>query len=169
MFSAFRRTVPQLSIFHNSASPPSIKALAQLQSALTQPFPPGKPNAKPLKFDLDVVQDTPPTADQIRTIMSYLPTGGAEDPTDPQHVANFLSSHPSSPSLPDRPHNAEGLARLAAKNPHSVKWPIIVDWTTGHASVGDPEGASKILEILRKRRDGEIKDEDDYKPKGWFS
>jgi hypothetical protein len=50
-----------------------------------------------------------------------------------------------------------------------LKWPIIVDWTSGRASAGDSEGVKDILEYLRKKRDGEVKEEEDYKPKGWFS
>jgi hypothetical protein len=61
------------------------------------------------------------------------------------------------------------LVRLAQKSPLALKWPIVVDWTSGRASAGDSEGVKDILEYLRKKRDGEVKEEEDYKPKGWFS
>ncbi|KAI0060122.1 hypothetical protein BV25DRAFT_1807833 [Artomyces pyxidatus] len=170
MFSAFKKSIPQISIFHNSSSPPSAKALAALRSATSSPYPPGKSNARPLKFNLEVLENTPPTPDQIRTILTYLPPArSADDPSDPHHVARLISTHPSAPSLPDRPSSAEGLSRLAQSNPHAVRWPIIVDWTNGKAVAGDSEGVKDILEHLRKRRDGEIKEEADHKPTGWFS
>ena len=59
--------------------------------------------------------------------------------------------------------------RLAQKSPLALKWPIIVDWTSGRAVAGDSEGVKDILEYLRKRRDGEVKEEEDFEPKGWFS
>ncbi|THH19212.1 hypothetical protein EW146_g1906 [Bondarzewia mesenterica] len=152
---------------HNTSSPPSNKALAILQSALSSPYPRDKPSAPPLRFDLEVIENKPPTADQVKTILSYLPA--VKDSKDPHHVANLISADPSAPSLSDRPHSAEGLVRLAGDNPNAVKWPIVVDWTGGRASVGDIEGVKDMLEILRKKRDGEIKEEEDYKPKGWFS
>lgn len=54
---------------HNPSSPPSLKALALLQSAASGPYPPS--SNKSLKFNLEVVE-RPPTADQIATILSYL-------------------------------------------------------------------------------------------------
>jgi len=45
----------------------------------------------------------------------------------------------------------------------------VVDWNTGHASVGDVEGVKAILEKLRQRRDGEAKEEEIHRPKGWFT
>lgn len=67
-----------------------------------------------------------------------------------------------------RPTSPEGVARLAAQNLNAIKWPIVVDWDHGKAAVGDVEGVKGILEELRKRRDGEIKPDED-KPSGWFS
>ncbi len=144
---------------------PSATALAILRAAASSPYPPG--GSSPLKFNLEVIENTPPTADQIRTILDYLPR--LSDIDDPHHVAALISSHPSAPSLPDRPHSPEGLARLAQKSPLAIKWPIVVDWTNGRASAGDSEGVKDILEYLRKKRDGEVKGDEDYKPRGWFS
>ncbi|KAH9056468.1 hypothetical protein EDB87DRAFT_1566578 [Lactarius vividus] len=167
MFSAFKRSIPQLSIFHNSSSAPSTTALAILRAAASSPYPSGVSSASPLKFNLEVIENTPPTADQIRTILDYLPP--LRDVDDPHHVSALISSHPSAPSLPDRPHSPEGLVRLAEKSPQAIKWPIVVDWTNGRASAGDSEGVKDILEYLRKKRDGEVKEEEDFEPKGWFS
>lgn len=49
------------------------------------------------------------------------------------------------------------------------KWPVVVDWTGGRASIGDVEGVKEILEAIRKERDGESKGEESHQPKGWFS
>ncbi|EMD35197.1 hypothetical protein CERSUDRAFT_97125 [Gelatoporia subvermispora B] len=163
MFSSFKRAIPQLSIFHNPSSPPSNSALKLLQSAVSGPYPFHKPSAPPLKFNLEVVENTPPTSDQLRTILSYVSANspkGAETPSP----ASFLSAHPT---VHTRPTSAEGLARLASENPNALKWPIVVDWDHGKAAIGDVEGVKSILEELRKRRDGEIKDEESDQPKGW--
>lgn len=61
------------------------------------------------------------------------------------------------------------MVKLANENPNSLKWPIVVDWTGGRASIGDVEGVKGILEAIRKQRDGESKGEDIQQPKGWFS
>ncbi len=114
---------------------PSNRALALLQAALSSPYPQGSASKSPLKFDLEVIENAPPTADQIRSILDYLPR--IRDVDDPHHVAALISSHPSAPSLPDRPHSPEGLVRLAQKSPLALRWPIVVDWTSGRASAGD--------------------------------
>ncbi|KAI0641042.1 thioredoxin-like protein [Trametes meyenii] len=145
MFKAFLRTIPQVSIFHNPASPASIKALKLLQSAIASPYPPSRSSALPLKFDLEVVENRPPTSDQLRTILSYLPS----KPLSPDVL---LSAHPT---VDARPTNVEGVSQLASQNPHALKWPIVVDWNNGKAAVGDIEGVKAILEELRKKRDGE--------------
>jgi len=61
------------------------------------------------------------------------------------------------------------VVKLGNKNPNSLKWPIVVDWTGGRASIGDVEGVKAILEAIRKERDGELKGEVVNQPKGWFS
>jgi len=43
-----------------------------------------------------------------------------------------------------------------------------VDWTSVRASAGGTEGVNDTLEYLRKKRNGEIKEEGEYKPKGGF-
>lgn len=55
------------------------------------------------------------------------------------------------------------------KNPNVFKWPVVVDWTGGRASIGDVDGVKDILEAIRQERDGESKRDEEYKPKGWFS
>lgn len=178
MFSAFKRSVPQVSILwvktcrysgnllvtpyftsHRQSSPPSVAALQLLQSALSSPYPPSNKSNHPLKFDLEVVESGPPTSDQLATILSY-----QKDPSS--ELSTFLSAHPASSEIPE---NAHGVVELARKNPNVFKWPIVVDWTGGLASIGDVEGVKDILEAIRKERDGESKGEDVHQPKGWFS
>jgi hypothetical protein len=50
-----------------------------------------------------------------------------------------------------------------------MRWPIVVDWLGGKASIGDVEGVKGILETLRQRRDGETEGEDLHRPTGWFT
>lgn len=149
---------------HNASSPPSIAALQLLRAAASSPYPPSKPNAPALKFNLEVIENTPPTADQLRTILSYLPSDASR--TESSSPVTLLSAHPT---VHTRPTSPEGVARLASQNLHALKWPIVVDWDNGKAAVGDVEGVKGILEELRKKRDGEVKSEEEHKPKGWFS
>ncbi|KAL1937945.1 hypothetical protein VTO73DRAFT_12695 [Trametes versicolor] len=152
MFKAFTRTIPEISIFHNSSSPASTSALKLLRSALSSPYPPSKPSAPPLKYNLEVVENKPPTSDQLRTILSYLPSKAPSGQTQAPSPDVLLSAHPT---VDSRPTDAEGVAQLASQNPNALKWPIVVDWNGGKAAVGDVEGVKAILEELRKKRDGD--------------
>ncbi|OAX38407.1 hypothetical protein K503DRAFT_770524 [Rhizopogon vinicolor AM-OR11-026] len=166
MFSGFKRSLPQISIFHHPSSPASTQALALLRNALSSPYPPDKPSAPPLEFDLDVVESKPPTPDQLRTILSYITPSKS---TAPPALSTFLSAHPSSPVLGEQPQSVKGVASLVEQNPNVFKWPVVVDWIGGRASVGDVEGVKGILEAIRQQRDGEMKQEEVDQPKGWFS
>lgn len=63
----------------------------------------------------------------------------------------------------------KGIVSLVEQNPNVFKWPVVVDWIGGRASVGDVEGVKGILEAIRQRRDGEVKQDEVDQPKGWFS
>ena len=52
---------------------------------LSSSFPPGSASKSPLKFDVEVIKNAPPTADQICTILDNLPP--LRDVEDPHHVA----------------------------------------------------------------------------------
>ncbi|KAJ7451077.1 hypothetical protein FB451DRAFT_1284603 [Mycena latifolia] len=147
-FSGWTRTVPEISIFHNPGSPPSVKALGLLRSALSAPYPPGKASA-PLQFNLEVVEGSP-TADQLSAILSYLPSKNDASPS-PSSV--FLSAHPSSASSEGA--SLAAVSSIGRDKPNAFKWPIVVDWNAGKASVGDVDGVEGILELLRQKRDGE--------------
>jgi len=133
-----------------------------LRSSLSSPYPPNQPDKPPLDFNLDVVEG-PPTGDQLRTILSYLPSKIITPSTA------FLSAHYAAPTGSDRPEGVSAIAKVGQENPSALKWPIVVDWNAGQASVGDIEGVKGILENLRKRRDGELKEEEVDQPKGWFT
>ncbi|KAG6812420.1 hypothetical protein H0H87_009802 [Tephrocybe sp. NHM501043] len=137
-------------------------ALNLLRASLSSPYPQNNPEKKPLDFNLDVVEGVP-TSDQLNTIMSYLPSGSISP------SMTFLSAHFATPTGADRPEGVKAVAKLVQENPNALKWPIVVDWNGGQAAVGDVEGVKGILETLRKRRDGELKEEEVDQPKGWFT
>jgi arsenate reductase-like glutaredoxin family protein len=158
MFNSFKRRLPEISIFHQPHSPPSRNALKLLRSSLSGPYPPGNPDAQPLQFNLEVVE-APPNPDQLETILSYMPSRA----TNPSMA--LLSAHPAAS---EEPKTLKAISELAAKNPNALKWPIVVDWNGGKAAIGNEQGVKDILEDLRQRRDGELRD-DVQQPKGWFS
>lgn len=132
-----------------------------LRAAVSGPYPASNKDSQPLEYNLEVIE-SPPTSDQIQTILSYMPSKA----TSPSML--FLSAHPSSGSSEERPQTVEGIITLAQKNPKALRWPIVVDWADGKAAVGDVEGVKEILEHLRKKRDGEVGEEGVHKP-GWFT
>lgn len=140
---------------HNPSSPASTNALRLLRAAVASPYPPSKPTAPPLDFNLEVIENKPPTPDQLHTILSYLPS---KSPTGPGGLAStpspdvLISAHPT---VDSRPTDAEGVVTLASQNANALKWPIVVDWHNGRAAVGDVEAVKSLLEELRKKRDGE--------------
>ncbi|KAF8809967.1 hypothetical protein BYT27DRAFT_7187293 [Phlegmacium glaucopus] len=162
MFNSFTKRLPEISIFHHPSSAPSTRALNLLRSSLSTPYPVDSAKGKPLEFELQVVESSP-TSDQLKTILSYFPSKAA----NPSMV--FLSAHPSGPSTLGEPTTVQGIVELAEKNPLAIKWPIVVDWNSGKASIGDVEGVKGILEILRQKRDGEYEEDKVHQPKGWFS
>ncbi|KAG6336746.1 hypothetical protein ID866_2351 [Astraeus odoratus] len=130
-----------------------------LQTALSEPYPRDRPGAPPLQFNLEVVESTPPTPDQLKTILSYLTPGGSEK-TRPPSYSTFLSAHPGAAELSEQPHTAAAISSVAARYPSALRWPVVVDWNGGRACVGDVECVKGILEALRQRRDGEVKEDD---------
>jgi len=150
MFSAFKRTIPQISIFHREGVANSDRALELLRSAASSSYPPGHSKG-PLKFDLEVITNLP-TKDQLQTIESYIPRGG---------LPSFLTV--------GSPATADQVLSKAKSDLDAFKWPVVVDWVGGKASVGDVDGVNEILENLRKKRDGEVNEPEEHKPKGWLS
>ncbi|KAL5478847.1 hypothetical protein ACEPAI_2124 [Sanghuangporus weigelae] len=144
MFRGFLRSRPAVSIFHHPSSPQSSRAVELLRSALVDPYPPGSESG-PLDFELEVVESAP-TSDQVKTILSYLPSSSAGPST-------FISSHPSSSGIgAESQVTSKTLAELARSNPSALKWPIVVDWMGGRANVGDVDGVRAILDAIRKEQ-----------------
>ncbi|KAF8488894.1 thioredoxin-like protein [Gautieria morchelliformis] len=155
----FHRGIPHISIFHSPSSPPSVQALTLLRSSLTKSYPPSAQPPKALEFNLDVIENSPPTADQFSTILSYIS----------KPMSSLLSAHPTSSSV-EQPHTTQGLHDLVSSNPKAMKWPVVVNWDDGQAAVGDVEGVKGILESLRRKRDGEdTLGAEVHQPSGWFT
>jgi len=155
----FHRGLPNLSIFHSARSPPSVQALKLLRSALEGPYPPStQPPKPPLEFNLEVVENTPPTADQLSTILNYTN----------KPISSLLSAHPTSTGI-SQPGAVKSLHAIFQTNPRAMKLPLVVNWDDGQAAIGDIEEVKGILESLRRKRDGEEeRGSEHYKP-GWFT
>ncbi|KLO16623.1 hypothetical protein SCHPADRAFT_823065 [Schizopora paradoxa] len=124
---------------HNASSTQSKRALELLRASLTSPYPPSK---APLDFELEVVESAP-TPDQVQTILSYLPSS-------PSVASTFLSSHPSATGSESQNVSAKSLTEIASQNTSALKWPIVVDWTGGRASIGDVDGVKGILDAIQQ-------------------
>ncbi|PPQ81322.1 hypothetical protein CVT24_001325 [Panaeolus cyanescens] len=175
MFNSFKRKLPEISIFHHPSSPPSTKALALLKNSLQGPYPPTNPTNPPLAFNLSIVEN-PPTEDQLKTIQTFIrpsSSSSSSSSSSPSYTSpglTFLSAFPGT-QAPEALHaaTAKDVVDLALKNPKALKYPIVVDWGSGQAAVGDVEGVKRMLEDVRKRRDGEKLTGDEVdEPKGWF-
>lgn len=127
---------------HNTRSSSSKEALRLLKNALTD----AQHNKPPLKFNLEVIDDRPPTADQLRTIHSYVKPSSSSTSPSP---SIFISSHPTSDA---QPSSIEDVVSLAQSNPNALKWPIVVDWDAGKAVVGNVQGVKSLLEEMAKKQ-----------------
>ena len=143
---------------HNS-NPQSKQSLALLRSALSQPYPPAtsttKSGSHALEFELSVTENTPPTPDQIRILLSYLKLP----------LSSLISAHPTAGSLSI--DSAEALVQAASKNPTVFRYPVIVDWENGDAAL-DVGGVKKMLDKLAESRGKGGADNVDQSKK-WFS
>jgi len=115
-----------------------------LRAALTAPYPhqasEGKAGSRALEFDLNIVENAPPTVDQIRIILSYLKLP----------LSTLVSAHPTSGVSPaDSP---EALVKVATGNPKVFRFPVIVNWEDGEAAL-DLGGVKRILDNLAERRE----------------
>ncbi|KAF8312502.1 hypothetical protein DL93DRAFT_2168376 [Clavulina sp. PMI_390] len=150
----YHRSLPIISVFHNS-NPESTRCLALLRSALSSPYPPAtsKTPAGPgaLQFELSTTENVPPTADQIRTILSYLRLP----------LSTLVSAHPTSGTSPA--DSAEALVAAATSNPKVFRYPVIVNWDDGEAAL-ESSGVKKMLDKLAARRG----DGSSGKSSSWF-
>lgn len=155
-----------------------MQALTLLRNSLTNSYPLSAHPPKPLEFNLDVIENSPPTADQFSTILSYIS----------KPISSLLSAHPTSSSV-EKPQTTQSLHDLVSRNPKAMKWPVVVNCMfrlqkqhcrinihifllgdDGQAAIGDVEGVSGILESLRRKRDGEDGSGSEVQqPKGWFT
>ena len=98
----------------------------------------------------------------MKIIMSYLPSKSVSP------SSTFLSAHFTAPSGSEKPETLSRIADVGRQNSNAIKWPIVIDWFGGQASIGDVEGVKSSLENLRRQRDGEIKEEN-HTHSGWFT
>ncbi|KAK9477427.1 thioredoxin-like protein [Lipomyces japonicus] len=131
MFSSFNSVRSVITLFHSAKSQPSITVLnflknqASLQSSK--------------KFDLEILT-TPPTNDQLRTILKYL--GGG--------VGKVSAIVPGANGV-DEASNILQAAGSAAGDEGKLVTPITVDWLNGKAVLGNDEhGLKKLIEALNK-------------------
>jgi len=135
----FHRSIPTISVFHNSNAQ-SKQSLALLRTAITSPYPPQTSTGNALEFDLSIVENASPTADQIRIILSYLRLP----------LSSLVSAHPTSGvSQHDSP---QALVDAASNNPKVFRFPVIVNWDDGEAAL-DVGGVKRMLDNMVERRD----------------
>ncbi|CAO3596104.1 unnamed protein product [Absidia cylindrospora] len=111
------KTLPILSIFHNSRVPLSRRAVAMLQERRT------RPNTGEDAYRLDIIgDDTLPTKDQLEQMASYL------------HGWDHLvaAKENTSPS----PTTLQDAETLLLQDPSALQRPVVVDWSNGMAAVG---------------------------------
>lgn len=89
--------------------------------------------------------ESAPTPDQVSTILSYLPSSR-------QSVqSTFLSPHfANSDKTPNAEVDAESLGKIVQMNAKTLKWPIVVDWTGGRASIGNVDDVKVILDAIKE-------------------
>ncbi|ORZ09889.1 hypothetical protein BCR42DRAFT_116901 [Absidia repens] len=119
------KTLPILSIFHNSRVPLSRQAVAMLQERRS------RPNTGEDVYRVDIIgDDTLPTKDQLEQMASYLHgwdhlVSAAQD----QNENTSQQQHPSPTTLQD-------AETLLLKDPSALQRPVVVDWSNGMAAVG---------------------------------
>ncbi|CAE6382582.1 unnamed protein product [Rhizoctonia solani] len=158
----FHRSIPNLSIFHNTRSPHSERILHLLRSSLSNPYVPRaiaaaraeaeksgtltsqKISKRPLEFNLDI-STSPPTPDQYTTMLDYLRSQSLSPSlSSPPTISRFLVKHSDSVG------GVEELSKLASKKPESVRWPVVVHWDDGLVAIEKEDEVHHILELLRQ-------------------
>ena len=145
-----------------NSSPQSRQALALIRSAISSPYPPTDKTSKvkatkPLTFDLNAVENQPPTPDQIRSILSYLKVP----------VNTLVSSHPlASTAATPPPDSPKALYEASLRNPHVFRYPVVCNWDSGEAALS-VDGVKKMLDNMAKIRDDGV-EVDVVPPRGWF-
>ncbi|KAG0370271.1 hypothetical protein BC939DRAFT_502293 [Gamsiella multidivaricata] len=118
---------PMLTLFHNPASDASNQALKLLHKA-----------AFSNNFEIDVVDSktTPPTHQQVSSIVGYLGKGSIE-----KGCRDILA-----PDAPKASTVAE-VQKILDSNPGYMMKPLVVDWNKGKAIVAVPP--TKVSEMVK--------------------
>lgn len=88
----------------------------------------------------------------MTSILSYIPQASNSKGSNQTAESSFLSSsHPATSDLKTNVSTGT-LKELAEKNAKAVKWPIVVDWTGGRASIGDVDGVKAMLDAIKKEQ-----------------
>lgn len=147
------RHLPSTGRSYNTSAQ-SKQVLELLRSATSSPYPPG--SKRSLEFDISAVE-SPPTGDQIRTILTYLRSP----------LSSLISAHPSTTDSATKIDSPEALHEAATRNPKVFRYPVVCDWEQGETAT-DLSGVRRMLDRMAKARD-EGGDGDTQKPKGWFT
>ncbi|KAG0378668.1 hypothetical protein BGX24_003153 [Mortierella sp. AD032] len=118
---------PMLTLFHNPASEVSKQALKLLrQASVTH------------KFDIDLIESTttPPTHQQVSSIVDFLGSGSAA-----KGCSEILGSGAPKASTVGE------VQKILDANPGYLRRPLVVDWNKGKAVVADP--ASRVSEMVK--------------------
>ena len=170
----FHRSIPNLSIFHNTKSSHSTHILQLLRSSLSNPYVPQRIAAarakneasgtltaqkmpqRPLEFNLDI-STAPPTVDQYQTMLQYL---RSQQPipsiTGPPSLSRFLVKHSQQVS------SADELADLASRSPEAVRWPVVVHWDDGLVAIEKEEEVDHILDVIYEQSNGKAHQQQDW-------
>jgi len=109
-----------VTLFHNPSNPGSTRILSLLQRSASPATGAAVDKSKePPKITLDV-NNGPPTADQLQSILEYV---GADRASDIVEGAS---------------DEADAQRRLRG-NPSAFKRPLVVDWNAGKVVIGDKE------------------------------
>ncbi|KAH6630443.1 thioredoxin-like protein [Chaetomium sp. MPI-SDFR-AT-0129] len=136
----FHKTLDMITLFHKASSPASVRLAAALRQASavaseTSTADQASDHSAQTKeatsrpeFQLEVTE-TPPTADQLRTILGYV--GG-------DRISTLVKGAT----------DEQEALRKYAENVENLQRPVVVDWNNGKVGAGENE--SEILKMLNQ-------------------
>jgi len=135
----FHKTLDIITLFHKASSPASVRvatALRQAAAAASETSTEDQASdhtaqskaARRPEFKLEVTE-TPPTADQLRTILGYV---------GQQRVGSIVKGA----------NDEQEALRKFNENVENLQRPVVVDWHNGKVAAGENE--SEILKMLNE-------------------
>ncbi|KAL2198506.1 thioredoxin-like protein [Corynascus similis CBS 632.67] len=133
----FHKTLDIITLFHKASSPASVRlaaALRQASAAASETSTLDQASdhtaqseaVRRPEFKLEITE-TPPTADQLRTILDYV---------GKQRVGSIVRGA----------SDEQDALRKYKENVENLQRPVVVDWNNGKAAAGENE--SEILKML---------------------